>query len=133
MPLPLLLPRFLRTAADNFDLLRMDIVLIIELEIDILDEESPNFVAKAICVQMTLLPICCQLETRKHRPRGDLYLEVHARLDLVGQHFGDILVEEGDDFHGSLRLDAAGVDQVIKCVNERHADAVIVAVSVSWT
>ena len=34
------------------------------------------------------------------------YLEVHARLDLVRQHLGDGLVEGGDHFHGSLRLDA---------------------------
>lgn len=51
---PLLLPRLLRIAAHNLDLLGCDIVLIIELEVDILDEERPDFVAEAVGIQMTL-------------------------------------------------------------------------------
>ena len=51
---PLLLPRLLRIAAHNLDLLRLDITLIIELEIDILDQESPDLVAEPVCIQMTL-------------------------------------------------------------------------------
>ena len=58
---------------------------------------------------------------------GDHYLEVHARLDLVCQHLGNRLVKGSDDFHGSLRLDAPGVDQVVEGVNEGHADAAAVS------
>lgn len=51
---PLLLPRLLRIAAHNLDLLRRDIVLIVELEVDVFDKERPDFVAEAVCIQMTL-------------------------------------------------------------------------------
>ena len=51
---PLLFSRFLCIAAHNFDLLCLHIGLIIQLEVDILDEESPDFIAEAICVQMAL-------------------------------------------------------------------------------
>ena len=50
----LLLPRLLRIAAHNLNLVRRDVVLIIKLEIDILDEKRPDFVAKAVGIQMTL-------------------------------------------------------------------------------
>ena len=50
----LLLPRLLRIAAHNLDLLRRHIVLVVELEVDILDEERPDFVAEAVGIQMTL-------------------------------------------------------------------------------
>ena len=45
-------------------------------------------------------------------------LEVHARFDLLGKHFGDGLVKGGDDFHGGLGFNAAGMDQVVESVNE---------------
>lgn len=51
---PLLLPRLLRIAAHNLDLLRRDIVLIVELEVDVFDKERPDFVAEAVGIQMTL-------------------------------------------------------------------------------
>lgn len=50
----LLLSGLLRIAAHDLDLLCRDIVLIIELEVDIFDEEGPDFVAEAICIQMAL-------------------------------------------------------------------------------
>ena len=50
--------------------------------------------------------------------KGAADLEVHARLDLVCQHFGDGFVEGGDDFHGGLGFDAAGMDEVVESVNE---------------
>ena len=53
----LLIPRLLRVAAHNLDLLRRDIVLVVELEVDILDEERPDFVAEAVGIQMTLCTI----------------------------------------------------------------------------
>ena len=62
-PLPqpsLLLPRLLRITAHDLDLLRRDIVLVVELEIDIFDEERPDFVAEAVGIQMTLFVTSCQ-------------------------------------------------------------------------
>ena len=53
----LLLPWLLRIAAHNLDLVRRDIVLVVELEVDILDEERPDFVAEAVGIQMTLCTI----------------------------------------------------------------------------
>ena len=52
------------------------------------------------------------------------YLEIQARLDFVCQDFCDRLVEGGDDFHGSLRLEPTGVDQVIEGVDEGNSDTV---------
>ena len=51
------------------------------------------------------------------------YLEVQARLDLLSQHFRNRLIKSGDDFHGSLRLETAGVDKIIQRVDERDPDA----------
>ena len=50
----LLLPRLLRIAAHDLDLLRRDIVLIVELEVDVFDEERPDLVAEAVGIQMAL-------------------------------------------------------------------------------
>lgn len=50
----LLLSRLLRITAHDFDLLRLDIVLVVELEVDILDEKRPDFVAESIRIQMAL-------------------------------------------------------------------------------
>lgn len=57
----LLLPRLLRIAAHNLNLLRRNVILIIELEIDVLDEERPDLVAEPVGVQMTLFGTLCQL------------------------------------------------------------------------
>ncbi len=48
------LSRPLRVAADNLDLLGLDRVLVVKFEVDILDQERPDFVAEAVGVQMTL-------------------------------------------------------------------------------
>ena len=53
---PLLFTGFLCIAAHDLDLLRLDIVLIIELEVDVFDKKCPNFVTEAVCVQVTLHP-----------------------------------------------------------------------------
>jgi len=50
----LLLSGLLCIAAHDLDLLGLDITLIVELEVDILDEERPDFVAEAVGIQMTL-------------------------------------------------------------------------------
>ena len=52
------------------------------------------------------------------------YLEVQARLDFIRQHFRDRLVEGGDDFHGSLGLKTARVDEIIESIDERNSYAV---------
>lgn len=46
--------RTLRIAAHNLDLVGLDRSLILQLEVDILDEKGPDFIAEAVCVQMTL-------------------------------------------------------------------------------
>ena len=42
------------------------------------------------------------------------YLKRQARLDLVGEHVGNCLVEVGQDAHGQLWLDAALGDQRVE-------------------
>ena len=64
MPLPafcvsiptdiLLLTRLLCIAAHDLDLIRHDIILIVQLEVDILDKERPDFVAEAVGIEMAL-------------------------------------------------------------------------------
>lgn len=49
-----LLTRPLCIAAHNFDFLGLDIALVIKLEVDILNEESPDFVAESISIQVAL-------------------------------------------------------------------------------
>lgn len=51
---PLLLPRLFRITANNLDLLRRHGVLIIQLEVDVLDQKRPYFVAEAVGVKMPL-------------------------------------------------------------------------------
>ena len=119
---PLLLPRLLRITANNLDLLRRHSILIIQLEVDIFNQECPNFVAEAVGVKMAL-----HRSAMAPLPGTSLrswYLEIHARLDFVGQDFCDGLIEGGDDFHGGLGLNAARVDEVVERVDEGHADAV---------
>lgn len=41
-------------AADNFDLVSLNGVLIVKLEVDVLDQKSPDFVAEPISIQVTL-------------------------------------------------------------------------------
>ena len=53
----LLLARLLRIAAHNLNLLRRDVVLVVQLEVDVLDEERPDFVAEAVRIQMTLFSV----------------------------------------------------------------------------
>jgi carbamoylphosphate synthase small subunit len=55
---------------------------------------------------------------------GQTDLECQARLDLVGKHVGDSLVEVGEDLHSELRLDAALGDEVVEGVCEGAAQTV---------
>lgn len=41
-------------AADNFDLLNFDLLGVVKLELDVFDDESPNFVTEAVGIEMAL-------------------------------------------------------------------------------
>ena len=67
----------------------------------------------------------CQLLACRLPPGGTLvYLEAHARLDLLRQGVGDGFVEVADDLHGKLRLDLSVHDEIVERIRERGADAV---------
>lgn len=118
----LLLTRLLGVAAHDLDLIRCDIILIVQLEVDILDEERPDFVAEAVGIEMALQACNVSHSPRPETPRH-LYLEVHASLDFVRQHLGDGFIEGSHDFHGGLGLDAAGMNHLVEGVNKGHTDA----------
>lgn len=51
----LLVIRLLRTAADDLDFVRLNrVAIVVELESDIADEESPNLIAEAVGVERAL-------------------------------------------------------------------------------
>ena len=50
----LLLAGPLGVAADDLDLVRLDITRVVKLEVDILDQERPNLVAETVGIEMTL-------------------------------------------------------------------------------
>ena len=118
---PLLLPRLLRITTHDLDLVRRHGILVIQFKVDVLDQKRPYFIAEAVGVKMALH--WSAMATLPGTSFKSKYLEIHARLDFVGQHFCDGLIEGGDDFHGGLGLNAAGVDEVVKRVDEGHADA----------
>lgn len=41
-------------AAHDLDLLGLEFALLVDIEVDILDEECPDFVTEAICIQTAL-------------------------------------------------------------------------------
>lgn len=51
----LCLSRPLAVAAHNLHLVRMDGRLVVELEVYVLDQKSPDLVAEAVCVKVTLI------------------------------------------------------------------------------
>jgi hypothetical protein len=73
-------------AGNDLDPLRLDRVGIIELELDILDDERPDFVAEAVCVEVSLKsristasnPVVCSSQIS--------YLECHPSLHLFSKH-----------------------------------------------
>lgn len=48
------IPGPLCVTAHDFHLLGLYLALVIELEIDVLDEKSPDFIAETICIQVAL-------------------------------------------------------------------------------
>ena len=67
----LLLTRLLGVTAHNLDLVRWYIILIIELEIDVFDKECPDFIAKAIGIEVAL-----HGSTVSHSPNPDAAIAV---------------------------------------------------------
>jgi hypothetical protein len=63
---------------------------IVEFELDVLKNKSPDIVAEAVSVEMAL--------------------ETHSGLDLLAEDLCDDLVEVCHDFDGELGLDAATAD-----------------------
>jgi len=77
--------------------------LVVEFKIDVLDRESPDIVAEAVCVEMTF--------------------ERQPGLDTVGDGFDEGFVEMTDDFHGELGFNLIAADEVVKSVCKRGTDA----------
>jgi len=96
--------RSLAVAAHDLDLIRLDcLARVLHLECNILDQESPDLVAEAVSIEMTL--------------------ERQPCLHLIRQNLCDAAIEVRQDLHRQLGLDATLADQVIESVRERHADA----------
>lgn len=127
---PSCLPRPLAVAAHNLDLVRRYRGPIVQLEVDVFDQERPDFVAEAVCIQVALYRVRFPFLGIRSRPRsqpspnaGRTYLERKPRAHLLAQNLGDHAVEGGQDPHGELRLDAALVDQVVEGVCEGEPEA----------
>ncbi len=115
----LLLSWPLGVAADDLNFVRLDRTRVVQLEVDVLDEESPYFVAETVGVQMTL----CSVSELASNPNDSpawcpMYFETQASLDLVGQYLRDSAVEVGENLHGKLRLNPTFVDKIIECIRE---------------
>jgi hypothetical protein len=74
-------------------------VCVVKLEVDILDDEGPNFVAKSVSVEVTLGKAC---QSPRQTPRSHIHthLERQPRLDFVCKYFRDRFVEVGKNLHG---------------------------------
>jgi len=70
----LLLFRLLGTAADDLDLVGLHrLAAVVELEGDVTDQEGPDFVAKAVCVERALCSTpwsAPSVSNADHNPRG---------------------------------------------------------------
>lgn len=83
----------IQLTADDPDFINLDSLRIIEFELDVFEDKSPDVVAEAISVEMAL--------------------ETHASLDLFTEHLSDDLVEVCHDLDSELWFDAARADQVV--------------------
>ena len=71
---------------------------VVQLELDVLDDEGPDFVAEAIRVEVSLWwSVNTSLSSWQLRRS---YLERHPSFHLLAQHCGDALVEVLEDAHG---------------------------------
>lgn len=113
---------FLRQTGDNLDLLRIELMLVVHLEVDVGDDERPHLFAKPVRVEMTL-PSRQPPTPTPPASHDYAYLEGHPSFHLIREYFRDCLVEVRQDAHGQLRLDTAATDQVVQGICERHSDA----------
>ncbi len=107
------LPRPLGVAADDLDLVSLYGALVVQFEVDVLDQERPNFIAEAVGIQMTLELPKDQLNVHGTLSQR-LYLEREPGFDLLSQDVRHNLVKVLKDLHRQLRLDTTQVDQFIK-------------------
>lgn len=128
------LPRSLAIAADNLDLIGENGALVVQLEIDILDQECPDFVTESVGIQVSLSSKH-EMSAGAHFPDQVLispfpgidsidqsYLERKFHLHFIRQHLRDNTIESRKNLHGELRLDPAFVDQVIERIGKGQAD-----------
>jgi hypothetical protein len=92
-----------KRTADDSDLINFDGLRVVEFELDVLEDKSPDVIAEAVGVEMAF--------------------ETHSGLDLFTEHLSDDLVEVCHDFDGELGLDAATADQIVEGVCESSANA----------
>lgn len=97
---------------------------VVELEVDILDDKGPNFVAKSVGIEVALGKAC---QSPKLTPgsRIPTHLERQPRLNLVRKYFRDRFVEVGKNLHGQLGFYPALGDEIVKGVREGPAHAAI--------
>lgn len=121
-----------RVARYDLDAVGVDGVRVVQLEVDVFDNEGPDFVAEAVRVEMALQVrvSAAELHDKEKRGLGSSHLEAEAGLDLVGQHFGDGLVEVHEDLHGKLRLDAALRDERVQRVCEGATETAMTMLTV---
>lgn len=136
------LPRSLAIAADNLHFIGENRALVVQLEVDVLDKERPDFVAESVGVQVALhsrnfrVSLCPSaddtsispyLPPRKSIPAKSRakYLERQFNLHLLRKHLGDHTIKRRQNLHGKLRLNPALVDQVIERIGKRQSDTAI--------
>lgn len=136
----------LSVAADDLDLISdHSLSAVLHLELDVLDQESPDLVAESVCVERALYMGRCLFvslvfspplrivslalyglkagQGSLASPTGRSYLERQARLHLLLQHVRDCAIEVGQDLHRQLGVDAGVRDEVIEGVCESGTDA----------
>lgn len=56
--------------ADYLDPVGVHLIRVVELEVDILDDEGPDIVAKAVGIQVALQIVCQQIGAQRVRTHG---------------------------------------------------------------
>jgi hypothetical protein len=121
----LLLARTLRVATDNLDAVGVDLMGVVQLEVDVLDDESPYVVAEAVGVEMSLQSFRSAWQAPPFGRICATDLERQARLDLFREHVGNSLVKVEENLHGELGLYAALGNEVVQRVCEGAAQTVL--------
>ncbi len=114
--------RSLAIAAHDLNLIGMNgLARVLHLERNVLDQESPDLVAEAVRIKVTLSLV--RLHPLSAVSFAVTYLECQSGPHLLCQHLRDTTVKVRQDLHRQLRLDATLADQVVKGVCQSHADA----------